>query len=580
MPSPGPAEHFTQSESPRGEGAVVPWLARLAWLGIGCLALGSLALALGRIYQVDEAQNVYMARATWLDGGKELFTSNALHLFPLGWLTTWSSDSVAMLHNQRLLFLGVFWLNTWLLAKATEVRLASAPGAFVLLAAATLAPMWDYGFEIRHENLLLAGLLSIWVLGRRARGAMALRMALMGAGSVLLTFVAAKALVYAFPMAAWLMIVPDAEGRESPASRVKYFALGAVLGLGAVRLVYEVAGAWPAYMAGTRAVAAVSAASVQGTGINIVSGMQTVLRLVPEAPLLLIACVVGFIGAMHTLAVRRDRGALLEPSIGEAALLAIAIAAFFVNPTPFPYNLVLLVPFAFLVAVRWVRWLAQALPERAWPLVALALCAAHALPFAEATQRHFSMTNERQELLMRTAEALTDPARDRVYDAIGMVAARQSIHYWWFLHSLSMQAYGSKPFPVVAKMLRDKPAAVVIKSYRTFWIRAEDHAFISEHYVPLADDFWVLGTATESNKSWTCLHSGRYALWIEPGAAQNPIVQVDGVQRRAGVVGLERGAHTLAVAGGRVALIWLGPRLSTPPALPPGVPQRLFVNWY
>jgi hypothetical protein len=41
--------------------------------------------------------------------------------------------------------------------------------------------------------------------------------------------------------------------------------------------------------------------------------------------------------------------------IPEALILTVATASLFINPTPFPYNLVTVVPFAFLLGYRFVR---------------------------------------------------------------------------------------------------------------------------------------------------------------------------------------------------------------------------------
>ena len=87
------------------------------------------------------------------------------------WLIRSIGDSASLFLAARLLPLGVFDLNVWLLALATGVSLHSIQGRFALLEAATLAPMWDCGFEICQDNVILAGLLFIWWLGRvRARG--------------------------------------------------------------------------------------------------------------------------------------------------------------------------------------------------------------------------------------------------------------------------------------------------------------------------------------------------------------------------------------------------------------------------
>jgi hypothetical protein len=65
-----------------------------------------------------------------------------------------------------MIFVGIFWLNVVLLVKASGHRLRSKTGAWLLFGAATLAPLWDYGFEVRHDNVLLCGVLLMWWLGK------------------------------------------------------------------------------------------------------------------------------------------------------------------------------------------------------------------------------------------------------------------------------------------------------------------------------------------------------------------------------------------------------------------------------
>src|SRR5260370_39040349 len=105
---------------------------------------------------------------------------------------------------------GVFWLNLVLIALSTGERLLSPGGLIALLAAVTLAPLWDYGFEIRHDNVLLTGLLLMWfVLRVRPMGLPSYFIA--GAIAVGLQFFAFKAFAYTAPLSmAFLILAPPA----------------------------------------------------------------------------------------------------------------------------------------------------------------------------------------------------------------------------------------------------------------------------------------------------------------------------------------------------------------------------------
>lgn len=132
----------------------------------------SFHLAGNRIYQVDECTEVYVARILGT-GQDKVQSPGHITLFQVllspvmgGQLS--SSDLMA---TGRLVMFVIFWFNLLLIALLTRVRLMSWQGVLAVLGAATLTPVWDYGFEIRHDNLLLTGLLIMWALVRlRAPG--------------------------------------------------------------------------------------------------------------------------------------------------------------------------------------------------------------------------------------------------------------------------------------------------------------------------------------------------------------------------------------------------------------------------
>src|SRR5262249_37600881 len=123
---------------------VLPW-ALLASLVL--LVLFSTQLAATRIYQVDECQYIYMARVLCAHLGSTFFTDASGFTLPLAWLDGLNSQSTAIFGRARFVMVGVFWLNLALIALCTGEKLQSRGGLIALLAAATLAPLWDYGFE-------------------------------------------------------------------------------------------------------------------------------------------------------------------------------------------------------------------------------------------------------------------------------------------------------------------------------------------------------------------------------------------------------------------------------------------------
>jgi hypothetical protein len=203
-------------------------------------------------------------------------------------------------------------------------------------------------------------------------------------------------------------------------------------------------------------------------------------------------------------------------------------------------------------------------------------------------------------MLMTLAESMTDPARDPVYDGIGLVPTRPSVHYLWYLHSLNMQSFISGPGPKVREMLQDKPAAVLIPNYRTDWLPDEDQDFFQTHYVRLTDDFWVLGqTLPAGGGSFKVVLPGRY--WISSSEAPSNEIDLfapaktnappqsrlqfpatlDGSPLSGQAAELTDGMHEVRTATDACLTIrWLGPRLPALPQLSDSSHQFLFVNWY
>jgi hypothetical protein len=547
------------------------------------VALGGLALYLAvcRIYQVDEAQNLFMARVV-ATGQTGAYFSNALlwMLGPLSWLARWAPDSASLFLGGRLVFLGIFFVNIFLLALNTGVCLRSEAGLVALLGAATLAPIWDYGFEVRHDNLILTGLLLLWWLGRvrpRGRGSYA------GIGflAVLLVFVAFKAFAYVVPLSLAFLAFPPPGHGEGRLRLLVAWGFGAGLAGLLVVVAYWGSGMGPVFLAGFH-----GGMGAAETGSRFGSWMA-LGRLLTQTPLLLglsLGALAGLVFSFH----RGGRTAVLgwEGSLPEALLLLGALGVLLINPTPFPYNLVNLVPFAYLLAFRSAAPHLEAVGSRsgAQALVFGVVLSCHFIPFWSATWRHLGWTNDRQELLMRTAESLTDPAKDRVYDAIGMVPSRGSIGFHWYLHSLNLRTFMDGEVASVPQMLAAQPAAVIIPSYRTDWLPDSDHRFIASRYVPLADDFWVLGQILpEGGGSYEVVHAGRYqVLGLKLGSVGPlPSGSLDDQALPHGPVSLGLGLRRIACPPGyQPVVVWVGPRLDDVPQIGPGDHRRLFVNWY
>ena len=544
-------------------------------LGAGAWYLGAY-----RIYQVDEAQNLFMIRILGTHQTAAYF-SNALlwMLGPFAWGAASATTSAGLFFGARMVFLGVFLLNVVLLALNTGARLRSVRGMVALLGAATLAPLWDYGFEVRHDNLILTGLLLMWWLGRaRPRGRWSY--AVIGFLGVTLLFIAFKSFVFVLPLCLALIAFPPPGHHESRLRLLGFWLLGAGAGAILVLVSYGVSGLWTVYLAGFKS-------GLQSSGGGARFGPNLALgRLLDQTPLLLGLSVAALMALILRLKPEGRRLLNWEGLVPEAVLCLGALGIVLINPTPFPYNLVNFVPFLYLLAFRFMAtWAGEV--EWTAPLPTLLACVlvfTHLVPFLRATWRHTDWLNDRQETLMQTAEALTDPGKDRVYDAIGMVPTRPTIGFHWYLHSLNIQTFSSGQIASVPQMLEARPAAVLIRSYRTDWLPEADQQFILSRYIPLADDLWVLGKVLPpGGGNYAAVHPGRYqVLSLEQGRlARVPLAELDGKTLDGNAAFLAVGTHLIASPPKvQPVVVWVGPRLNQPPKIGRGDHLRLFVNWY
>lgn len=565
-------------------------LGMLAYLAL--LVAYSIYLSLSRIIQVDECQSLYMARVLATGQAHQFFTDASLFLLgPLAWITRNFQHSEQMFDVARLLFLGIFWLNISLMAAIASGRLFCFRGLVALVAAASFAPVWDYGFEIRHDNLVVTGVLLIWWTVRvKQWGSPAYLLA--GAITVACLCMAVKAIVYVIPLSGALLLLPPPGNRKSRLQLTAAWLGGAVLAAVLIRIAYGSSGAWGPYLDVVRGVGKIAATGKTGEISTRFWPGVALDRLPEQTPLLLALCLAACLSAASAL-IRKFRESFTWDSyVPEAFLFLGAFADLFLNPAPFPYNLLHLVPYAFLLSFRYCLDLwpkIQNVPVLRPALVGV-LIFTNFLPFIMATERHLDFSNSRQKLLMNVAEDLTDPVSDPVYDGIGMVPTRPSSGHQWYLHSLNLNML-TTPGLQVRDMLAAKPAAVVIFSYRTDWLPKEDIDFIRSRYIPLADDISVLGTSLPAGGgTFQIFHPGRYCVIRvgsqpeESSATKAPDAvsgTLDGKPISAGPVQLDAGTHKIETSPDqRLAAIWVGPVLQGVPLLPAGNHRALFFNWY
>jgi len=567
--------------------------------GIAALCWFSFQLAAIRIYQVDECTNVLVARdiaAGQSAPGMELFQLILSRFMSLG------ASAADLFTSARLLTFIIFWLNLVLLALATGERILSRRWLVALAGAATLAPLWDYGFEVRHDNLLLTGILLMWGMVRFQPPKLGIFF-FIGACFIGLEFVSVKAVMYTFPISLGILVFPPPGERKPRWQLFAAWCVGALVSFVVLRLIFKAAGLGQNYLATVQSVSNVPSAALRFSPIP-----DTLSRLLTETPFLVSAVIAAFLACVTTLT-RRGRAALNWNGIlPETLLVAAALLALFVNPNPYPYNLLHFVPYAFLLAFRYGSLLweqLKLLPQRAVfaPVVVSAIAFTHLAPFGVVTHRHWSMTNYHQEQLMNLTEDLTDPAKDCYFDGIGMVPTRKECDQRAFIHGQGLESLYIGSGPRMRDLLAAHPPSVVILSYRTGYLPDEDKDFIDQRYVPIADDFMVLGSILPSGGgTFEIYHAGRYRIssaegsniigtYKAPRNAQDAVAQpkevppltgtIDGVPLNGKPVELSVGTHRLECgANEKPAVVWVGPHLDEIARMPGFNLHRLFVNWY
>ena len=574
--------------------SIVGLVVGIAWLG-----RLSFYLAAMRIYQVDECLNVFVARM--IANGQ---SAPGMELFQLivSWILPASTRAADLFASARLLTWLIFWLNLILIAMATGERIFSRRWLFALAGAATLAPLWDYGFEIRHDNLLLTGILLMWGVVRFQPPRLG-AFFFLGACLVCVEFVSMKGILYTVPMTLGLFLSPPPGARQPRWKLFVAWCMGAVLAFFALRLIFHAAGLGQDYLVNVNRTTTVSNQSFRFSPFDF-----TLPRLLVQTPLLVALVFSALIAGGVTLVREKRAGLNWNGILPEILLLGSALAALFINPNPYPYNLVHVAPYAFLLALRYGASLwKQFSPHPAFvPFATCVVLFTHLAPFESTTKRHWEKDNFHQEALMDRTERLTDPVKDTIFDGVGLVPTRKVCDMRTFMHGQAfLNMVKSSPGGMEMRgFLAANPPSVVILSYRTGWFSEEDNEFLRERYVPLEDDYMVLGSLLPAGGgTFEVYHPGRYRItsaegsnivgtYPEPKSIRESLVPVkeepplvgtvDGVPLNGQPVELSVGTHRIDCdANRKAAVVWVGPHENDVPRAT-GQQDRhlLFVNWY
>lgn len=553
----------------------------------------SIRLAGVRIYGQDECRSVCAAYVLGAGKGAASGATVSLFFLPLIWLAHGATHAVDLYASGRFFSVELFWLNLVLLTAATGGKLFSPRSVVVLAGAATLAPLWDFGFEIRPDNLVLTGLLLMWcVLRVRPRGLQSYFIAgLLAAG---LQFVAIKSLAYTVPISLAAIIFSANRNRIKAWKLALAWSMGVAAALLCIRFGYGAAGLWDAYLRNwSRPSGAIDETTV--------AWWPFVERMLVQVPLLLGLVTAGLTALAMDVRSRGKAAISSEGMLPEGALFVLALLVFLLNGKASPPELLYLTAFGFLLAARYVAGIAKEITVERAALISAIVLFGHLIPFFTLVERHANFTSYHQEGLMSLAEQMTEPGKDAVYDRFGMVPTRRPADYELFFHQWNGVQIRGDLKPALSELLTSQPPSVIVADARFDQLSETDQKFVSERYVPVSPDFWVLGTMLPAGGGdFEISHRGRYKItsaeasnlfgtYRQPqGLMQSPPEKfpplagtLDGLPLNDQPVLLAPGVHHLKCASeARAAVAWLGPELNSVPRITGGSRETLFAGWF
>lgn len=524
------------------------WVVVVGWVGLN--------YALKRVFQVDEfqmAQNaVLMAKGgEWLDYApiRPFYLVLLSHVLEPAW------DTLATLSILRAIFFALLLVNLSLIVQVQPFFKGKWQKILVLFGATMLLPLWEHGIEIRGDNPELffelcgmgCGFAALASSGRKRL----LYFALLGLSAAGMHYSTAKGFALWPPHVAMALGGCFLSERERTWQKTAlwlcFLITGMLAGILGVFLVQ--------HFSGTLRSGMVSA----GLKKNFIKHSLATHRFLPwpllktnvlKSPAVSVMCVLGLAGLLKRLADRGWRDSL--PGLVCLGYLLWSLVFIRLNPTPYPYNMLHIAPFAFIFALGGVQWCLKYNRTLLLALVAILFMSfvreAQISPF-------FLASNFQQTSYIDAAEYLT-PENESVLDGVGMVTNRPPPAKSWHLHSMYMGAYRAGLRDNFAEIMREKKPPVVITSYRWSWLGKEEHEVLASMYVEPHPDFHVLGADIHPwTTEITIPRSGFYAVRTSvPPMAVLTIDETD--YRDRDIVRLDAGIREVR-ATHKASLLWV-----------------------
>ena len=535
---------------------------RQEWVLIIAMFLIASWISFNRVLQVDECQNVY---SLWILGTGRLAHYDfycPLYLLPMVPLVKWAGSAATLYLAVRGLWILLFLVICFGVVHLGGFSWRDRSYGTGLLAVALTAPLWTYGLEVRHDAVAAAMLLLVWFF--LAPSSKPVWGAYTWVGFVVgcLAFVINKHLLATTPFLLFAVLYPHPAHGMTPR-----WKLLVQLILGLLAALAFVAGSFATFGALGVMLHAYRDALATMQHIDRFSPMALLGTLALQAPFMMaLLCIQG-------VALAKRGRTILWAVAWEDGSVAFAwwglhFFAALINPSPFPYNALVLVALGWVAALRPLKRLLEILAPAPLGvhLVTSLLAFTLGVPWLLKADRSFGWSNDSQLELMRTAEALTDPEKDRVFDACGLVPSRESMAPIWFVHFMNARGLAAGGTHNLYARMVEKPPAVIIPNYRFTYLDTRVTTFIQKHYVPYGQNqLYVPGVSADSKEIlWTCILTGRYMVRVKGSSTAT----LDGHPLTPGVASFDLGAHTLQVpAGVNCVISWLGPQAREVPLM-------------
>jgi hypothetical protein len=555
------AERGEMRAAPAARRAAAGALAALALIGLLLAARLVASVSWNRDFQVDEVEHIHSAY-NWADGRRiyaDFWEGHNPLLYLLLRPVVDAERPISTYRSARAVMLA-FLAGTVLLAGFAAARLAGSAAAGILAAGLLLvhSTYVERGIEVRPDGALAfctAGALAAGLLRRSALERALVQAAFLSAGFLFTQ----KAVFHCTAFGClWLW---QAWRERRPA------------------LVALPVGLWTLPVAAAALVLAATDSLAAYLQYNVANQLQVVGRTALSEHAFAPWSFLRQEGLrnlffMVASAAALPFAALRARELGFAAFLcAVLLAYLWVNPGPYPYLHVGVLPaFAVLAAAAIGRTLlAAATPLAAGAMVALCL----ALAASTSVPRLVAKTvpaNGIQLATLAEIGRITAPD-DRVFDLAGLYL-RPDAYPIFVMTGIMMGRYRAGGFPPIAPALDANQTVAAILNYRIGWLPEPDARFLREHFVHYGGNILVLGTRLDGlqpgeSRPFRVLKT---APFRQQGSGS---LRVDGQPFSRGI--LERGAHVLSsddgIASGKLIL-------DTPEPHPTGAPPRdLFLGF-